>query len=31
LDVIEVEGSRSLEEIATLLEERFAPWLPAPV
>jgi hypothetical protein len=30
LDVIEIDGSRSVEEIAALLEARFAPWLPAP-
>jgi hypothetical protein len=29
LDVIEIDGGRSLEEIATLLEARFAPWLAA--
>jgi hypothetical protein len=29
LDVIEIDGSRSLEELAALLEARFAPWLPA--
>jgi hypothetical protein len=29
LDVIEVDGSRSLDEMAALLEARFAPWLPA--
>jgi hypothetical protein len=29
LDVIEIDGSRSLEEIAALLEARFAPWLPS--